>query len=103
MGGLLLPMLVKARYPEQFSIGLINASGSLGLLFPPSLPLFSMAFIPRPPLSACSSPACCRDCDGRDGLGGEFFREYGMGLSAHFSSLKRGGPCGKRSGNWCCR
>jgi tripartite ATP-independent transporter DctM subunit len=39
MGGLLLPMLVKARYPERFSIGLINASGSLGLLFPPSLPV----------------------------------------------------------------
>jgi C4-dicarboxylate transporter DctM subunit len=39
MGGLLLPMLVKARYPEQFSIGLINGSGSLGLLFPPSLPV----------------------------------------------------------------
>ena len=39
MGGLLLPMLVKARYPENFSLGLINASGSLGLLFPPSLPV----------------------------------------------------------------
>jgi tripartite ATP-independent transporter DctM subunit len=39
MGGLLLPMLMKARYPEKFSIGLINGSGSLGLLFPPSLPV----------------------------------------------------------------
>ncbi len=39
MGGLLLPMLVKARYPEKFSIGLINGSGSVGLLFPPSLPV----------------------------------------------------------------
>lgn len=39
MGGLLLPMLVRARYPEKFSIGLINGSGSLGLLFPPSLPI----------------------------------------------------------------
>jgi C4-dicarboxylate transporter, DctM subunit len=39
MGGLLLPMLVKARYAERFSIGLINGSGSLGLLFPPSLPV----------------------------------------------------------------
>lgn len=39
MGGLLLPMLMKANYPERFSIGLINASGSLGLLFPPSLPV----------------------------------------------------------------
>jgi C4-dicarboxylate transporter DctM subunit len=39
MGGLLLPMLVRARYPQGFSIGLINGSGSLGLLFPPSLPV----------------------------------------------------------------
>jgi tripartite ATP-independent transporter DctM subunit len=39
LGGLLLPMLMKANYPQKFSIGLINASGSLGLLFPPSLPV----------------------------------------------------------------
>jgi C4-dicarboxylate transporter DctM subunit len=39
LGGLLLPMLVKARYSERFSVGLINGSGSLGLLFPPSLPV----------------------------------------------------------------
>ena len=43
MGGLLLPMLTKARYSERFSIGLINASGSLGLLFPPSLPVILYA------------------------------------------------------------
>ncbi len=39
LGGLLLPVLIKARYPERFSIGLLTASGSLGLLFPPSLPV----------------------------------------------------------------
>jgi tripartite ATP-independent transporter DctM subunit len=39
LGGLLVPMLIKARYQERFSIGLVNASGSLGLLFPPSLPV----------------------------------------------------------------
>jgi tripartite ATP-independent transporter DctM subunit len=43
MGGLLLPMLIKARYSEQFSIGLINGSGSLGLLLPPSLPVILYA------------------------------------------------------------
>jgi tripartite ATP-independent transporter DctM subunit len=43
MGGLLLPMLMKARYSERFSIGLINGSGSLGLLFPPSLPVILYA------------------------------------------------------------
>jgi tripartite ATP-independent transporter DctM subunit len=39
LGGLLLPALVADRYRERFSIGLLTASGSLGLLFPLSLPL----------------------------------------------------------------
>jgi C4-dicarboxylate transporter, DctM subunit len=39
LGGLLLPALVKEGYPERFSIGLLTASGSLGLLFPLSVPL----------------------------------------------------------------
>ncbi|MBU0967566.1 MAG: TRAP transporter large permease subunit [Proteobacteria bacterium] len=39
LGGLLFPSLVKDGYSEKFSLGLITSSGSLGLLFPPSLPL----------------------------------------------------------------
>jgi C4-dicarboxylate transporter DctM subunit len=39
IGGLLLPALLKEGYRERFSIGLLTASGSLGLLFPLSLPL----------------------------------------------------------------
>src|SRR5207237_5737022 len=39
LGGLLLPTLTTDRYRERFSIGLLTASGSLGLLFPLSLPL----------------------------------------------------------------
>ena len=39
LGGLLLPGLLKEGYRERFSIGLLTASGSLGLLFPLSLPL----------------------------------------------------------------
>lgn len=39
LGGLLLPALLADGYDEQFSMGLITSSGSLGLLFPPSLPL----------------------------------------------------------------
>jgi C4-dicarboxylate transporter, DctM subunit len=39
LGGLLLPALVGSGYRERFSIGLLTASGSLGLLFPLSLPL----------------------------------------------------------------
>jgi tripartite ATP-independent transporter DctM subunit len=39
LGGLVLPALLKEGYPEGFSLGLVTASGSLGLLFPPSLPV----------------------------------------------------------------
>jgi tripartite ATP-independent transporter DctM subunit len=44
MGGLFLPMLVAARYDESTSLGLITVSGSIGLLFFPSLPVFLYAF-----------------------------------------------------------
>lgn len=37
LGGLLYPVLLKEKYPENFSLGLLTSSGSLGLLFPPSL------------------------------------------------------------------
>jgi len=39
LGGLLYPAFMRERYPERFSLGLLTTSGSLGLLFPPSLPL----------------------------------------------------------------
>ena len=39
LGGLLLPSLLSEQYPEKFSLGLLTASGNLGLLFPPSLPI----------------------------------------------------------------
>jgi tripartite ATP-independent transporter DctM subunit len=39
IGGLVLPMLREDGYPEGFSLGLVTAAGSLGLLFPPSLPV----------------------------------------------------------------
>ncbi|HEX8950209.1 MAG TPA: TRAP transporter large permease subunit, partial [Polyangia bacterium] len=39
LGGLVFPALIKDKYPEGFSLGLVTASGSLGLLFPPSLPV----------------------------------------------------------------
>ena len=44
MGGLLLPVLLAARYPERTALGLVTVSGSIGLLFPPSLPVILYAF-----------------------------------------------------------
>jgi len=39
IGGLLYPALLADNYDEKFSLGLVTTSGSLGLLFPPSLPI----------------------------------------------------------------
>ncbi|MCP4148448.1 MAG: TRAP transporter large permease subunit [bacterium] len=39
LGALLAFVLEKGKYKKNFSIGLITASGSVGLLFPPSLPI----------------------------------------------------------------
>ena len=40
LGGVLMPALVRQGYPRKFSMGLIAGTGSVGLLFPPALPLF---------------------------------------------------------------
>ena len=45
IGGILLPAMTRARYPEAFSLGLLTTSGTLGLLFPPSLPLIIYAIV----------------------------------------------------------
>ena len=39
LGALLYPALIQDGYHERFSLGLVTSSGSLGLLFPPSVPL----------------------------------------------------------------
>ncbi len=45
LGALLYPALQQAGYREKFSLGLVTTSGSLGLLFPPSLPLILFGVI----------------------------------------------------------
>ena len=39
LGALMYPALKQGGYSERFSLGLITSSGSLGLLFPPSIAL----------------------------------------------------------------
>jgi C4-dicarboxylate transporter DctM subunit len=60
LGGILFPIMTAKGYSERFTIGLLVTGGSIGLLFPPSLPmilygvvgksdiqkLFSAAFLP---------------------------------------------------------
>jgi C4-dicarboxylate transporter, DctM subunit len=43
MGKMLYPELIKQKYPEGFSIGLITSSGSVALLIPPSITMIIYA------------------------------------------------------------
>jgi tripartite ATP-independent transporter DctM subunit len=47
LGGILFPAMLQGRYPEKFSLGLLTTSGTLGLLFPPSLPLIIYAIVAK--------------------------------------------------------
>jgi len=47
LGGILYPILLRESYPERFSLGLVTASGSIGLLFPPSLPIILYGIIAK--------------------------------------------------------
>ena len=49
LGGLVYPIL-RQTYNERFSLGLITASGSIGLLFPPSVPLILYAIVAQVPI-----------------------------------------------------
>lgn len=50
LGGLLMPVLLGARYSERDSLGLLTGSGSLGLLLPPCLPLIVYAIVANVPI-----------------------------------------------------
>jgi C4-dicarboxylate transporter, DctM subunit len=47
LGGLLMPALLAARYSERNALGLLTGSGSIGLLFPPCLPIILYAIIAK--------------------------------------------------------
>jgi tripartite ATP-independent transporter DctM subunit len=50
LGGLLLPILLAARYRERTALGILTSAGSLGMLFPPCLPLILYAIIAEQPI-----------------------------------------------------
>ena len=49
LGGLVYPILREDGYPESFSLGLVTAAGSLGLLFAPSLPVILYSVVASVP------------------------------------------------------
>lgn len=47
LGGLIYPILKQDGYSEKYTLGMITASGSLGLLFPPSLPIILYGLVAK--------------------------------------------------------
>jgi len=50
LGGVLLPVLTQNGFRDRFAIGLITSTGSIGLLFPPSLAVILYGVIARIPI-----------------------------------------------------
>lgn len=45
IGSIMMPALIREGYGDRFSIGLLTASGSLGILIPPSIPMILYALV----------------------------------------------------------
>ncbi len=45
IGGILFPAMVKLKYDEDFSLGLVTSAGTLGILIPPSIPMIIYAIM----------------------------------------------------------
>ncbi|MGH2570807.1 MAG: TRAP transporter large permease subunit [bacterium] len=56
MGGLLMPALMSVGFRERYSLGLLTTSGSLGFLFPPSLPMILYCFVASQAASGLGLP-----------------------------------------------
>jgi tripartite ATP-independent transporter DctM subunit len=50
LGGLLMPILLRAGYADRPALGLLTGAGSLGMLFPPCLPLVLYAIVAQVPM-----------------------------------------------------
>ena len=50
LGGMLLPVLLTAKFSERNALGLLTGAGSLGILFPPCLPLILYGLVAQVPV-----------------------------------------------------
>ncbi len=55
MGGVLLPVMVAGGFKERTGLGILTGSGSIGLLFPPSIPLILYAIVASTILQSLAS------------------------------------------------
>ena len=66
LGGVLMPVLLSAGYSQRNSLGLLTGAGSLGMLFPPCLPLMLYAIISRIEMQTIFLGAVIPGTAGRD-------------------------------------
>jgi len=45
IGSIMFPALIKEKYDEEFSLGLVTSAGTLGILIPPSIPMIIYAIM----------------------------------------------------------
>jgi C4-dicarboxylate transporter, DctM subunit len=51
LGGLLMPILLAEKYKQRDALGLLTSAGSLGMLFPPSLPVILYGVVSGTPIN----------------------------------------------------
>ena len=49
VGSIMFPMLIRERYPEDYSLGVLTSAGSLGIIIPPSVPMIIYAIMVSSP------------------------------------------------------
>jgi tripartite ATP-independent transporter DctM subunit len=50
LGGLLMPILLAEKYKDRHALGLLTSAGSLGMLFPPSIPVILYGVVSHTPI-----------------------------------------------------
>jgi len=51
LGGLLMPILIAEKYKDRDALGLLTSAGSLGMLFPPALPVILYGVVSLTPIN----------------------------------------------------
>jgi C4-dicarboxylate transporter DctM subunit len=51
VGGVMIPNLVENKYPKKFTVGLLCAAGSLGIIIPPSITMMSYGVVAEESIS----------------------------------------------------
>jgi C4-dicarboxylate transporter DctM subunit len=51
VGGIMIPNLIEKKYPQKFTVGLLCAAGSLGIIIPPSITMMSYGVVSEQSIS----------------------------------------------------